>query len=117
MIGYRDLKLDADFDPHSAGPRYAGLDDDGVLVFAGWPPAGTAFAPLDGQLRLRADGKLTLELFADIVEPTSKLDLDLRLGGTAPDRRSAARPAAGLLAAELASGSRAGTGRRADGRR
>ena len=83
VIGYRDLKLDADFDPRQLqATLHAGLDDDGVVVArvaTGWDD----FAPLDGQLRLRTDELTALELFSpDIVDPTGKLDLDLRLGGT-----------------------------------
>lgn len=83
VIGYHHLQLDADFDPRQLqATLHAGMDDDGVVVArvaTGWD----AYAPLDGQLRLRTDDLTALELFSpDIVEPSGKLDVDLRLSGT-----------------------------------
>ena len=57
-------------------------------VATGWD----AFAPLSGEVKVSTDELTWMELFSpDIVEPTGKLDADLRLAGTAPRRWSAAR--------------------------
>src|SRR5690606_13723984 len=83
LVGYRDLVLDAGFDPQRLPATLgAGLDGDGRVaarIATGWD----AYAPLDGQLQLRTDALSWLELFSpDIVEPSGRLDVDLRLSGT-----------------------------------
>ena len=83
LVGYRDLVLDAQFDPRRiAATLSAGLDDDGRVearVATGWD----AYAPLDGSLKLRTDELTWMELFSpDIVAPTGRLDADLQLAGT-----------------------------------
>lgn len=83
LVGYRDLRLQAQLDPHrielSLG---AGLDRDGRLdarVTTGYD----AHAPLSGTLLAGTSALTWLELFSpDLVEPTGRLDVDLRLGGT-----------------------------------
>ena len=83
LVGYRDMVLDAQFDPRRIEATLsAGLDDDGQVearVATGWD----AYAPLDGTLKLRTDELTWLELFSpDIVAPTGRLDADLQLAGT-----------------------------------
>ncbi|MEO6155652.1 MAG: translocation/assembly module TamB, partial [Thermomonas sp.] len=83
LLSYRDLKLDATFDPQKIQATLAAaLDGNGRIdarIGTGWD----AFAPLDGTLRLNTDELTWLELFSpDIVQPTGKLDVDLRLSGT-----------------------------------
>ena len=83
LVGYRDLKLEASFDPHRIeASANAVLDDDGTLaarIATGWDE----HAPLDGSLKLATDELTWLELFSpDIVEPTGRLDVDLQLAGT-----------------------------------
>ncbi len=82
LFGYRDLRLDARFDPHRIDATLgAALDQDGRIdarVATGWD----AHAPLDGTLKASLRELVWLELFSpDIVEPAGRLDLDLRLGG------------------------------------
>ncbi len=83
LVGYRDLKLDASFDPQRiAATLGAVLNDDGRLdarVATGWD----GYAPLQGEIRIATDELTWMELFSpDIVEPTGRLDADLRLAGT-----------------------------------
>ncbi len=83
LVGYRDLKLDATFDPQKIQASLtAGLNSKGHIdarIATGWDD----YAPLDGQLRLDTDELTWLELFSpDIVQPTGKLDVDVRLSGT-----------------------------------
>lgn len=83
LVGYRDLVVDAQFDPRRITATLgAGLDDNGRLdarIATGWD----AYAPLDGSLRLRTDELTWMELLSpDIVEPTGRLDVDLQLAGT-----------------------------------
>ena len=83
LVAYRNLIVQARFDPNRIDATVeAGLDDDGRLearIATGWD----AYAPLDGTLRLRTDELTWLELFSpDIVAPTGRLDADLRLAGT-----------------------------------
>ncbi|MFT4178382.1 MAG: translocation/assembly module TamB domain-containing protein [Thermomonas sp.] len=83
VLGYRDLKLDADFDPRRIDARLgAVLDDDGRIdarIATGWDE----HAPLDGQLRVDTDALTWMELLSpDIVDPTGALHADLRLSGT-----------------------------------
>ena len=83
LVGYRDLVLQARFDPRRIDATVeAGLDDDGRVearIATGWD----AFAPLAGSLRLRTDELTWMELLSpDIVAPTGRLDADLQLAGT-----------------------------------
>ncbi len=83
LVGYRDLKLEATFDPQKIQATLAaGLNSKGRIdarIATGWD----AYAPLDGQLRLNTEELTWLELFSpDIVQPTGKLDVDVRLSGT-----------------------------------
>ncbi|HRO27916.1 MAG TPA: translocation/assembly module TamB domain-containing protein, partial [Luteimonas sp.] len=83
LVGFRDLRLDADFSPTRI---QATLDtvfnDDGHVrarVATGWD----ATSPLAGELVASTDELTWLELFSpDIVEPTGRLDANLVLGGT-----------------------------------
>lgn len=83
LVGYRDLRLDAQLDPRRIKVSLgAGLDRDGRLdarVTTGYD----AHAPLSGTL-VAGTGALTwLELFSpDLVEPGGRLDVDLHVGGT-----------------------------------
>ena len=83
VVGYRDLVLDADFTPNRINASLgAGLDDNGRIdaqMATGWDE----FAPLEGSLKLNTDALSWLELFSpDIVEPSGRLDIDVRLSGT-----------------------------------
>ena len=83
FVGYRDLKLDATFDPQRIEAKLGAVfNDDGRIdarVATGWDD----YAPLSGEVKANTDSLTWMELFSpDIVEPTGKLDLDLRLAGT-----------------------------------
>ncbi len=83
LVGYRDLTLDASFDPQKIQATLtAGLNSKGRIdarLSTGWDD----YAPLDGQLRLDTDELTWMELLSpDIVQPTGKLDVDVRLSGT-----------------------------------
>lgn len=83
FVGYRDLKLDATFDPQRIEAKLGAIfNDDGRIdarVATGWDE----FAPLSGEVKVDTDELTWMELFSpDIVEPTGKLDADLRLAGT-----------------------------------
>ena len=83
LVGYRDLVLDAEFDPNRLNATLgAVVDDDGRIdarIATGWD----AYAPLDGELRVNTDALTWMELLSpDIVEPSGRLDADLRLSGT-----------------------------------
>jgi len=83
LLGYRDLRLEATLDPRRIEASLgAALDRDG-RVDARIATGYDAYAPLSGTL-VAGTGALTwLELFSpDLVEPTGRLDVDLRLGGT-----------------------------------
>ena len=91
LIGYRDLSFDASFDPQRLQATLGAVLHDGACpepcrrgridarIATGWD----AYAPLDGEIRINTDALTWMELFSpDIVEPTGKLDADLRLAGT-----------------------------------
>jgi translocation and assembly module TamB len=83
FLGYRDLKLDATFDPQKIQATLAaGLNTKGHIdarIATGWD----SYASLDGQLRINTDELTWMELFSpDIVQPTGKLDVGVRLSGT-----------------------------------
>ena len=83
LVGYRNLKLDATFDPQKIRATLAaGLNTKGRIdarITTGWDE----YAAMDGELRLDTDELTWLELFSpDIVQPTGKLDVDVRLSGT-----------------------------------
>ena len=83
FLGYRDLKLDATFDQRKIEATLAaGLNSKGHInarIATGWDD----HAPLAGELRLDTDELTWVELLSpDIVQPTGKLDVDVRLSGT-----------------------------------
>jgi len=83
LLSYRNLVLDATFDPQKINATLGAVfDDDGRIdarIATGWDE----YAPLDGELKLATDELTWMELLSpDIVEPTGRLDADLRLGGT-----------------------------------
>ena len=83
LLSYRDLVLDAQFDPQRINATLGAVfDDDGRIearVATGWDQ----YAPLDGELKVNTDELTWMELLSpDIVEPTGRLDADLRLSGT-----------------------------------
>ena len=83
LVGYRDLKLDAAFDPQRIEATLGAVfNDDGRIdarIATGWD----GYAPLSGEVKVATDELTWMELFSpDIVEPTGKLDADLRLAGT-----------------------------------
>ncbi len=86
LLGYRDLRLEADFSPARIEATLATVfNDDGHIrarVATGWEAA----SPLSGEISADTDELTWLELFSpDIVEPAGRLTADLQLGG----RRSA----------------------------
>ncbi|MFN3703693.1 translocation/assembly module TamB domain-containing protein [Thermomonas sp.] len=83
LLGYRDLRLEATLDPHRIEASLgAALDRDG-RVDARIATGYDAYAPLSGTLAAGTGALTWLELFSpDLVEPTGRLDVDLRLGGT-----------------------------------
>ncbi|QNN71543.1 translocation/assembly module TamB domain-containing protein [Thermomonas carbonis] len=83
LLSYRDLVLDAQFDRQRINATLGAVfDDDGRIearIATGWDE----YAPLDGALKINTDELTWMELLSpDIVEPTGKLDADLRLSGT-----------------------------------
>ncbi|MCW5580522.1 MAG: translocation/assembly module TamB [Luteimonas sp.] len=83
IIGYRDLRLDADFTPARIEATLAtALGENGHVharVATGWD----ATSPLSGQIDAETDQLIWAELFSrDIVEPTGRLAANLSLGGT-----------------------------------
>ncbi len=83
LVGYRDLKLDATFDPQRIDAKLGAVfNDDGRIdahVATGWDD----YAPLAGEIKINTDELTWMELLSpDIVEPTGRLDADLRLAGT-----------------------------------
>lgn len=83
IIGYRDLRLDADFDPQRIQANLAAtMPDDGRIDAAlatGWDAA----APLSGRLTLDIRRLLWLEMFSpDVVDPSGSLSGQLGFGGT-----------------------------------
>ena len=83
LVGYRDLTLDASFDPQRIDATLGAVfNDDGRIdarIATGWDD----YAPLSGEVKVATDELTWMELFSpDIVEPTGNLDADLRLAGT-----------------------------------
>ena len=83
LLQYRDLQLDATFDPARLEASVAGVVNDdgrvGARVATGWD----AGSPLSGRIRVDTDEITWLELFSpDIVEPAGRLGADIELGGT-----------------------------------
>jgi translocation and assembly module TamB len=83
LVGYQDLKLDASFDPQRIEATLGAVfNEDGRIdarIATGWD----AYAPLSGEVKIATDELTWMELFSpDIVEPTGRLDADLRLAGT-----------------------------------
>ncbi len=83
LVGYRDLELDATFDPQRIEAKLGAVfNDDGRIdarIATGWDD----YAPLSGELKVNTDELTWMELFSpDIVEPSGRLDADLRLAGT-----------------------------------
>jgi translocation and assembly module TamB len=83
LVGYRDLRLDASFDPQRISATLGAVfNEDGRIdarIATGWD----AYAPLSGEVGIATDELTWMELFSpDIVEPTGRLDANLRLAGT-----------------------------------
>ncbi|TWT19266.1 translocation/assembly module TamB [Luteimonas marina] len=83
IISYRDLQLDADFNPARIEATLATIfNEDGHVrarVATGWD----ATSPLDGEIDADTDELTWLELFSrDIVEPSGRLAANIALGGT-----------------------------------
>src|SRR5690606_21195014 len=82
LLGYRDLRLEAEFNPARIEATLATVfNDDGHIrarIATGWDAA----SPLSGEISADTDELTWLELFSpDIVEPTGRLSADLALGG------------------------------------
>ncbi len=83
LLGYRELELDARFDPHRIDATLATALAKGGRVDAHVATGWDAYAPLAGTLKANLRELGWLELFSpDIVQPTGTLDLDVRLAGT-----------------------------------
>lgn len=83
LLGYRDLKLDARFDPQRIDATLASALAQGGRIDAHVATGWDGYAPLAGTLKANLRELGWLELFSpDIVQPTGTLDLDLRLAGT-----------------------------------
>src|SRR5690606_6239463 len=83
VIGYSNLRLDADFNPQRIEATLAsGFNGDGRIdarVATGW----NADAPLSGTFDINTDQLTWLELFSqDITEPVGKLEGHVTLAGT-----------------------------------
>lgn len=83
LLAYRDLRLDAEFDPARIEATLATVfNDDGQVrarIATGWD----ATSPLDGEIVADTDELTWVELFSpDIVEPTGRLSVNIDLGGT-----------------------------------
>jgi translocation and assembly module TamB len=83
LIGYRNLTLDAEFNPQRiTGTLGSGLSDGGRVdarVATGWDD----LAPLSGQIAVDTSELTWMELFSpDIVDPTGTLAGRITLGGT-----------------------------------
>src|SRR5690606_26127052 len=83
LVSYRDLVLDASFDPQRIEATLgAVVNEDGRLdatLATGWD----GYAPLQGEIDLRTDELTWMELLSpDIVEPTGTLAGHVTLGGT-----------------------------------
>ncbi len=83
LVSYRDLVLDASFDPQRIEATLgAVVNEDGRLdatLATGWD----GYAPLQGEIDLRTDDLTWMELLSpDIVEPTGVLSGHVTLGGT-----------------------------------
>ncbi|MDH7452149.1 translocation/assembly module TamB domain-containing protein [Luteimonas composti] len=82
LLGYRDLRLQADFNAARIEASLSTVfNEDGHVrarVSTGWD----ASSPLAGELSAETDELTWLELFSpDIVEPAGRLTADLQLGG------------------------------------
>jgi translocation and assembly module TamB len=81
LAGYRDLSSMPRLNPRIGQPRHV-FNDDGRIdarISTGWD----GYAPLAGEIKVSTDELTWMELFSpDIVAPTGRLDVDLRLGGT-----------------------------------
>ncbi len=83
LIGYRDLKLDARFDPQRIDATLASALTQGGRIDAHVATGWDDYAPLAGTLKANLRELGWLELFSpDIVQPAGSLDLDLHLAGT-----------------------------------
>jgi translocation and assembly module TamB len=83
LIGYRNLALDAEFEPQRISATLAsGLSDGGRVdarIATGWDDG----APMSGEVGIDTQELTWLELFSpDIVEPTGRLNGRVALGGT-----------------------------------
>lgn len=83
LVGYRNLSLDAEFNPQRISATLAsGLSDGGRVdarIATGWDDG----APLAGEVAIDTQELTWLELFSpDIVDPTGRLNGRVALGGT-----------------------------------
>ena len=83
LLGYRELQLDARFDPQRIDATLATALAKGGRIDARVATGWDDYAPLAGSLKANLRELGWLELFSpDIVQPAGTLDLDLRLAGT-----------------------------------
>jgi translocation and assembly module TamB len=83
FVGYRDLRLDASFDPQRIEATLGAIFNDDGRIDARLATGWDGFAPLAGEVKVGTDELTWMELFSpDLVDPTGRLDADLRLSGT-----------------------------------
>lgn len=83
LLGYRELQLDARFDPQRIDATLATALAKGGRIDARVATGWDDYAPLAGSLKANLRELGWLELFSpDIVQPAGTLDLDLRMAGT-----------------------------------
>ncbi len=83
VIGYTNLRLEADFDPQRIEATLASTFNGDGRIDARMATGWDADAPLAGTLDINTDELTWLELFSqDIVEPVGKLEGHVTLAGT-----------------------------------
>jgi len=82
LLGYSDLRLEADFSPARIEATLATVFNGNGHIRARIATGWDAASPLSGEISADTDELTWLELFSpDIVEPTGRLTAELALGG------------------------------------
>lgn len=83
FIGYRDFRLEAEFDAARIEATLGTVFNDNGRIDARVATGWDAWSPLDGEVSVDTDQLVWIELFSpDIVEPSGKLTGRITLGGT-----------------------------------
>ncbi|TDK19564.1 translocation/assembly module TamB [Luteimonas aestuarii] len=83
IVGYRELALQAAFDPTRIQATLRSAFNEGGLIDARVATGWDAFSPLDGEIAIDISELTWIELFSpDIVEPTGQLTGRITLAGT-----------------------------------